>query len=178
MNIMSTQPAQTGAQGLPNIRLVRTTHKTDGISTFASDERIAPFHPLGPGATGFSVFDSRPTVPVSNTDPATDHTGSLPRCPPQGVLFCVSDFPPHYTAPMHRTLSLDYAVVLSGQIVLQLDGGEEKTLQAGEILVQQGVNHLWCNRGDVPCRVLFVLTAAKEVVLEDGRVLEETVFKR
>jgi quercetin dioxygenase-like cupin family protein len=77
---------------------------------------------------------------------------------------------------MHRTLSLDYAVVLSGEIVCRLDGGEEKTVKAGEFLVQRGVNHEWHNRLDVPCRVLFVMTAAEKIVLADGTELEETVF--
>lgn len=77
---------------------------------------------------------------------------------------------------MHRTLSLDYAVVLSGEIVCRLDGGEEKTVKAGEFLVQRGVNHEWHNRLDIPCRVMFVMTAAQKIVLDDGTELEETVL--
>jgi quercetin dioxygenase-like cupin family protein len=155
---------------------VRTTHDANGTSIFASDETVTPFHPFGPENTGFSIFDTRPSVPVSNTDPVSVPVNAIPRCAPGGTLFAVSDFPPHYSAPMHRTVTIDYAVVLSGEIVLLLDGGEEKTLRVGDMLVQQGVNHEWCNRGDVPCRVLFVLVSAKKVVLADGRALEETVI--
>lgn len=90
----------------------------------------------------------------------------------------MSEIKPGGQAPMHRTLSLDYCVVLSGEIVLGLDGGEEKTVKAGELIVQQGVNHFWANKGDQPCRMLFVMLGAQPVVLEDGTVLEETAFKK
>ena len=79
---------------------------------------------------------------------------------------------------MHRTLSLDYAAVISGEIVLRLDGGEEKTIRAGEFIVQKGVNHEWINRGSEVCRMMFVMVGAEKIVLGDGRVLEETVFKK
>jgi quercetin dioxygenase-like cupin family protein len=75
---------------------------------------------------------------------------------------------------MHRTLSLDYCVVLSGSIWIQLDGGEEMEVKTGEMVVQRGTNHLWSNRGEVPCRVLFVMVGSEAVELKDGRVLKET----
>ena len=77
---------------------------------------------------------------------------------------------------MHRTISQDYAVVISGEIVLSLDGGEEKTIRAGEFIVQRGVNHAWYNRTEAPCRVMFVMTAAEQIVLGNGVGLEETIF--
>jgi len=77
---------------------------------------------------------------------------------------------------MHRTLSQDYAVVLSGSIVCQLDNGDEKTLNAGEFMVQRGSNHAWHNRTQEPCRVMFVMVSAEKIILADGTALEETVF--
>lgn len=79
---------------------------------------------------------------------------------------------------MHRTLSCDYAAVMSGEIVLRLDGGEEKTVRAGEFIVQRGANHEWINRSDEVCRILVVGVASEKIVTEDGKVLEETVFKK
>lgn len=79
---------------------------------------------------------------------------------------------------MHRTQSLDYAAVISGEIVLRLDSGEERTVKAGEFIVQRGVNHEWINRGKEVCRVMFVMVGAEKIVLGDGRALEETVFKK
>jgi len=79
---------------------------------------------------------------------------------------------------MHRTLSLDYIAIISGEIVLRLDGGEEKTVRAGEFIVQSGVNHEWHNRSGKVCRMMVVLVASEKVVLEDGKALEETAFKK
>ena len=79
---------------------------------------------------------------------------------------------------MHRTLSCDYAAVMSGEIVLRLDGGEEKTVRAGEFMVQRGANHEWINRSGEVCRILVVMVASEKSVTEDGKVLEETVFKK
>jgi mannose-6-phosphate isomerase-like protein (cupin superfamily) len=62
---------------------------------------------------------------------------------------------------MHRTRSVDYALVLSGEIDMLLDDGEVH-FKAGDVLVQQGTNHAWVNRGKEPCRIAFVLIDAKE----------------
>jgi hypothetical protein len=125
---------------LPPARLVVTGTSEDGTSIFTSDATVTPFHPFGPTLTGFSYFHSRLRVPVSNTTSPPDLSGTLPRCPPEGISFGISDFPPKGKAPMHRTVSLDYAVVLEGEIVLGLDGGEEKTVRKGEFIVQRGVS--------------------------------------
>jgi quercetin dioxygenase-like cupin family protein len=80
---------------------------------------------------------------------------------------------------MHRTLSLDYIAVMSGEIVLRLDSGEEKTVKAGEFIVQRGVNHEWINRSSSEvCRMMVVMVGAEKVVTEDGTELGETVFKK
>ena len=163
---------------LPAPRLVVTTHTKDGTSVFASDEQIKPFFPFGPKASSFARFHSRLSVPVSNTSSPPDLAKTLPRCPPSGVMFCTTDIPPNFSAPMHRTLSLDYIAVISGEIVLRLDGGEEKTIRAGEFIVQRGVNHEWINRSEDVCRVMVVMVGSEKIVLEDGRELGETVLKK
>jgi len=61
---------------------------------------------------------------------------------------------------MHRTDTVDYCVVLSGEIWAVLDEGEVR-LRAGDCLVQRGTNHAWSNRSDEPCTIAFVLVAAK-----------------
>jgi quercetin dioxygenase-like cupin family protein len=93
------------------------------------------------------------------------------------VVFCTTDIPPNGVVPMHRTISLDYGAVISGEIVLKLDGGEEKTLRAGDFIVQRGVNHQWINRSNGVCRILAVMVASEKIVL-NGETLEETVFKK
>ena len=163
---------------LPPPRVVVTTHATDGTSVFDSDSEIIPFQPFGPKGSSFSRFHSRLSVPVSNTTSPPDLANTLPRCPPQGVLFCTTDIQPGGQAPMHQTLSLDYCAIISGEIVLRLDGGEEKTVKAGEFIVQRGVNHEWINRGLEVCRMAFVMIGAEKVTTQDGNVLEETVFQK
>ncbi|TVY91187.1 hypothetical protein LAWI1_G004417 [Lachnellula willkommii] len=79
---------------------------------------------------------------------------------------------------MHRTLSLDYAVVLAGEIVLRLDGGREKTIRQHEVIVQRGTNHEWHNRTGEWCRMLVVMVGAEAVRLGGGEVLAETVIGR
>lgn len=56
----------------------------------------------------------------------------------------------------HRTQSIDYGIVLDGEITLLVDEGET-TLYPGDICVQRGTNHGWVNRGDKPCRIAFIL---------------------
>jgi len=62
---------------------------------------------------------------------------------------------------MHRTRSLDYAVVLSGEIDMMLDDSIVH-VRAGDVIVQQATNHAWVNRGTEPCRMLFVLMDSQE----------------
>ena len=60
---------------------------------------------------------------------------------------------------MHRTRTLDYAIVLSGEIWAVMDEGETK-LVAGDVLIQRGTNHAWANRTENPCIVAFVMLDA------------------
>jgi quercetin dioxygenase-like cupin family protein len=60
---------------------------------------------------------------------------------------------------MHKTNTLDYAVVLSGEIYAVMDE-DEVLLNAGDCLIQRGTNHAWSNRTDQPCRIAFVLVDA------------------
>ena len=60
---------------------------------------------------------------------------------------------------MHRTHSVDYAIVLSGEIWAVMDEGET-LLRAGDVLIQRGTNHAWSNRSTVPCLVAFILVGA------------------
>jgi mannose-6-phosphate isomerase-like protein (cupin superfamily) len=61
---------------------------------------------------------------------------------------------------MHRTRSIDYAIVMQGEIDMMLDDSEVH-LKAGDVIVQQGTNHAWINRSNDICRIAFVLVDAK-----------------
>ncbi|KAK8051857.1 hypothetical protein PG993_003242 [Apiospora rasikravindrae] len=167
-----------------NPRLVVTGHAANGTSIFRTDEAVETFYPFGPSVSSFAIFDTQVVVPAYNNNNDGDSLAAaaaaaaaapkLPRCPPNGTLFCVTNLPPNYAVPMHRTQSLDYCVVMAGEIVLALDGGEEKTVKAGEFIIQGGANHQWINRTDEPCRIAFVMVGADKVRLQDGTELGET----
>ena len=61
---------------------------------------------------------------------------------------------------MHKTDTIDYAIMLEGEITAILEG-EEKVIRAGDILIQRGTNHAWANRSDKPARIAFVLIDAR-----------------
>jgi naringenin degradation protein FdeH len=61
---------------------------------------------------------------------------------------------------MHRTETVDYGIVISGEITLVLDKGEAN-LKAGDVVIQRGTNHAWANRSGKPCRMLFMLVDGK-----------------
>jgi mannose-6-phosphate isomerase-like protein (cupin superfamily) len=126
------------------------------------------------------VTDESPADISGRADRAEREIGVPP--PPRGSLFRMVEFPPGGKAMareavlkemglagqsasahpgMHRTRSVDYAVVIEGEIDMVLDEGEVH-LAAGDVLVQQGTNHAWVNRGERPCRIAFVLLDAAE----------------
>jgi len=126
------------------------------------------------------VTDETPADISGSTDKSLREIGVPP--PPGGTIFRVVDFPPEGAArsreailaemgvtdhggarhaAMHRTRSVDYAIVLEGEIDMLLDETEVH-LRAGDVLVQQGTNHAWLNRGTQTCRMAFVLIDAKE----------------
>lgn len=63
---------------------------------------------------------------------------------------------------MHRTATVDYGIVLDGEIWLEVDGGEERLLTAGDTIVQLGGRHGWRNKSDRPATLAFVLTGAND----------------
>jgi quercetin dioxygenase-like cupin family protein len=88
---------------------------------------------------------------------------------PDGTVFRVVEFAPGVTPRVHRTNSIDYAVVVSGEIDMELDNSVVH-LKAGDVLVQRGTIHNWVNRGSEPCVIAFILIDAKPVEI-GGKVL-------
>ena len=108
--------------------------------------------------------------PVDNAgraDRAKEITGTTRD---NGTVFRVIEYGPGVTPRNHRTNSIDYAVVLSGEIDMELDA-ELVTLRAGDVLVQRGTIHNWVNRSNAPCVIAFVLIDARPVE-HDGKPLQ------
>ncbi|KAI9850083.1 MAG: hypothetical protein M1838_006095 [Thelocarpon superellum] len=158
-------------------RVIATAHTADGKSIIASDAPAPIFKPFGPNGTGFSTFHTATRVPVSNVERLQPAANTIPRPAPEGALFCISDFQPGGGSPMHRSLTLDYAFVLSGEVTLTLDTGMEVTVKAGEVVLQRGTMHKWTNNGTEPCRVAVVMMGSEKVVLADGTPLEAEIIR-
>lgn len=164
---------------LPKINRLITTHNDEGKAIFSSD--IAdqlPFQELPDGAR-FCLGYATNTVPadLNNDLDLRTYENYLDNKPgvmiPNGTVCRIVDMRPGATSPMHRTVSLDYGVVLEGEVMLVLDSGEEKLLQRGDIAVQRGTNHAWRNNSQTRwARMLYVLHEAEPIRI-NGEELDE-----
>jgi len=149
-------------------RRVVTGHDETGRAVIKIEEISQNPVSSRPGATASVVWTTQ-GFPVDNTgneDQGWRPTGTTLD---NGTVFRVLELAPGASPRNHRTDSIDYAVVMAGEIDMELD---ETTvhLKAGDVLVQRGTIHNWVNRGTVPCVIAFVLIAAKPVEV-GGKVL-------
>lgn len=144
-----------------NIRRVVTGHDESGRAKVLIDEQVKNVFSQRPGAY-YSVIWSSERFPADNDgdeDPSAKKIGTTI---PGGTVFRVVSFGPGVAPRNHRTDSIDYAVVMSGEIDMDLDG-EVVHLKAGDVLVQRGTIHNWINKGTEPCVIAFTLVSAKPV---------------
>lgn len=152
-----------------NVRRVVTGHDDQGRAKVLIDETVKNVASQRPGAL-YSVIWSSEGFPVNNdgdTDPSGKKIGTTVS---NGTVFRVVSFGPGVAPRNHRTDSIDYAVVMSGEIDMELDVGKVH-LKAGDVLVQRGTIHNWVNNGVEPCVIAFTLVSAKSVTA-GGKTLE------
>ena len=170
----------------PTRRIV-TGHDAQGKAVALFDGGVVPQQksPGGNAVTALWVTGETPVDLSGRSDRSETKTGVPPL--PSGSIFRIVDFPPTTTggAPVdhhkmlvgtgidpatqgysrhqntHRTRSIDYAIVLDGEIDMLMDDTEVH-MKTGDVLVQQGTNHAWVNNGTKPCRIAFILIDAKE----------------
>ena len=172
------------------VRRVVTGHDRNGKAVFASDEQVDPltlklipgaeFHRLW-GADQAPTFpdDGGPTAQPSYFPPVAGYRFGLFTVPPaavpppadldlQAALAEMDEKLPGmlaYLEPdnpgMHTTDTIDFEVVLSGEVILELDDGAEKVLRPGDTVVQNGTRHRWRNRGTEPAVVAVFITGAR-----------------
>ena len=150
------------------IRRVVTGHDASGRAVVKIDEVAKNLVSSRPGATACVVWTTE-GFPVDNTgeeDAGLRKTGTTLD---NGTVFRILELAPGVTPRNHRTNSIDYAVVMSGEVDMELDDAKVH-LKAGDVLVQRGTIHNWVNRGTEPCVIAFVLIAAKPVTV-GGKVL-------
>lgn len=130
---------------------------------------------------GFNVNYTTSTFPAdlnNNTDIVTHDavlsSSRLGLVNPNGTVCRTVDFAPGFDCMMHRTQSLDYGIVVAGEIELVLDSGECEKMGVGDVCVQRGTMHAWRNpSGEQWARMVFVLQDCAKIVGADGAVLGE-----
>ena len=172
------------------IRRVVTGHDAGGRSLFVMDGAAPHVYQRSPGSAIVTELWETRSAPADNRGNAevTDHPFRL--APPRnGTVFRIIEYPPDKErlpalaqqraeaddgsghgdafdraaprhAGFHKTASVDYAIVLAGEIYALMDDGEV-LLKAGDVLIQRGTNHAWSNRTDAPATLAFVLIDAE-----------------
>jgi len=172
------------AMELKSTRRIVTGHDSQGKAVMLFDSTVAAKQRGANGITLFWVTSEFPVDAAAAADRAQTAVGVPP--PENGTVFRIVDFAPAtpHAAPVdhhqillsmgidpatqgyarhantHRTRTIDYAIVLEGEIDMLLDDSEIH-VKAGDALVQQATNHAWVNNGTKPCRIAFILIDAK-----------------
>jgi mannose-6-phosphate isomerase-like protein (cupin superfamily) len=150
------------------VRRVVTGHDSNGRAVVKIDEISKNVTSSRPGQSGCVVWTTE-SFPVNNTGDADEGLRQVGTTLKNGTVFRVVEFGPGVAPRNHRTDSIDYAVVVSGEIDMELDASVVH-LKAGDVLVQRGTIHNWINRGTIPCVIAFVLIDSKPVEA-GGKVL-------
>lgn len=151
-----------------HVRRVVTGHDRDGRAVVKIDEISKNVVSRRPGQSACVVWTTE-SFPVDNTGDDDQGLRQVGTTLKNGTVFRINEFAPGVAPRNHRTDSIDYAIVLSGEIDMELDDAVVH-LKAGDVVVQRGTIHNWSNRGTAPCTIAFVLIDAKPVEI-DGKVL-------
>jgi quercetin dioxygenase-like cupin family protein len=152
------------ANQLTPIRRVVTGHDKNGVAKaviddVATNERVSR---PGSGATMLWCTDEMPcdiSIGEDIEDLGARTLGTPP--PVNGTRLAIREYAPGGPGRMHRTETLDYVIILSGEVDMEMDEGSSVHLKAGDVVIQRGTYHSWINRGTETCRVAFVLVDAK-----------------
>lgn len=170
---------------LPTVKRFVTTHDNKGESVFSNDfaEPMTYYNPLKDPRIllGFSLGYTTSSFPAPLTndqdlaaykDVLADSTSTGISIHRGTVLRCVN-YPPKFESPMHRTVSLDYGILINGELDCVLDSGERRSLKPGDVAIQRGTMHAWVNPSETKwARMYYVLMDAKPVTVE-GKELGE-----
>lgn len=161
------------------IRRVVTGHNPEGASTVMYDSRIPLLDAGSPGSgprqedrpgNASRVLWVTHGFPADNNDNEADAADwPVGTSEDDGTVLRIVRYEPGVAARRHRTNSIDYAIIISGSLQVELDT-QTVDLHAGDVLVQRGTIHNWANTSSQPCVVAFVLIGARPVTIA-GRTL-------
>ncbi|KAJ5622654.1 hypothetical protein N7528_005886 [Penicillium herquei] len=167
-----------------------TTHNAAGEAIFSDIlSEDMPLQSMADGADFSLAYTSSHFPAQLNADADIKEYNDYLTSPPgitisTGNVCRIVDMQPGATSPMHRTVSLDYGVVLEGEVELILDSGETRLMKRGDVAVQRGTNHAWRNvtpdavdpstGAKTPqwARMLYVLSPAQEMFIGDKKLGE------
>ncbi|MEY4384302.1 MAG: hypothetical protein RI995_1844 [Bacteroidota bacterium] len=156
------------------LRRIVTGHNEEGIAVFQHMESVTPVV-IPSGDAAMATLWTTASVPADcndATDGAKRDAGTTLK---GGSVIRVVDMLPGASSPMHRTSSIDYGIIIEGEIELELDHGVFERLGPGDIIVQRGTIHKWRNPSDTNnCRIVFVLIEAKPY-LHNNQALPEVM---
>jgi quercetin dioxygenase-like cupin family protein len=154
------------------VRRIVTGHDANGKAVVKTDETLAAVGRLGrPHIAGCEIW-STDRMPVDNSDEseAAQRKGFVTRYnyvgTGQGTVIRITEFAPGAPKFMHRTETVDYALLLSGECDLELGSGEVVHLKPGDVVVQRGTMHAWVNSGSAPAVFAFILIDADPANVE------------
>jgi quercetin dioxygenase-like cupin family protein len=176
---MST-PENEYLSGLQNNNVFVTGHNNSGLAIVQSSQE-GSWSWFPHRNVGFNVIYTTSKLPVNLNDDAdiTSHTramasGALGLVQPGGTVCRIVDFGPQGAPLMHRTQSLDYGVVLEGEIEMELDDGSVTLMRRGDVAVQRGTKHSWRNPSSTAwARMLFVLQDCEPIYVNGARLKED-----
>jgi len=147
----------------PPIRRIVTGHDDANVANVLMDSSASNVKYPAPGIISTMIWcteQAPAAIPIGDKpeDMGARILGTAP--PAKGTRFAIIDFPPGNKPHLHRTETIDYVIVLEGEIEMDLDNSTV-TMKAGDIMVQRGTNHAWANRSQARARVAFVLIDAE-----------------
>ena len=152
--VIDDQPSAVVLEKAGGLRLTELWTTNETPAQFSNDDRARRERRIEPDANGtvFRVIEYPPDAQRLKSLKPEEHFASM------GAQ--AADARSRRHPGMHKTKTLDYAIVLSGEIFAVLDE-QEVLLRAGDVLIQQGTNHAWSNRTDKPAVIAFVLIDAR-----------------
>ena len=161
------------------VRRIVTGHNAAGQAVINADEQIAAVPRIGAGISGAEIW-STDQMPIDNSAAAeaaqragfvkhTNYVGDG-----DGTAFRINEFAPGCVRFTHRTETLDYVLLLSGELDCEFEGGEVAHMKRGDVMIQRGTIHTWVNNGSVPAVIAFIMIDAKPVEV-NGKEMR-TVF--
>ena len=147
----------------PRVRRVVTGHDATGKAIVKIDEVCTDFVEGRPNGFVRNIWTTE-TSPVDNSGQQDGgaRAGRFTMIE-NGTVFRILHFLPGVAQRVHRTDSIDYLVVMAGEIDMELDDGVSVHLEAGDVMVQRGTVHNWVNKGTEPCTMAVILVHAKPV---------------